>query len=167
MFGGFFAVILVSDWSHVRRMHTQGNKWAQIIKCLKHYYIINIALWKIWQKAGRKEGNYLFKDTLNKFYLRLCCVGHMIKDHSDSERENPMQPLHGLLFLLAARVLFIHHPTDRTTHTTAFVTPIMEHWLEWELAQWVHHEGLIWRPITSWADDLLWSYISLKRPSGS
>ena len=32
----------------------------------------------------------------------------------------------------------MHHPTDRITHTTAFVTPVVEHWLEWEIAQWVH-----------------------------
>ena len=24
----------------------------------------------------------------------------------------------------------MHHPIDRITHTTAFVTPVMEHWLE-------------------------------------
>ena len=29
----------------------------------------------------------------------------------------------------------MHHPTDRITHTTAFVTPVMEHWLEREIAQ--------------------------------
>ena len=28
----------------------------------------------------------------------------------------------------------MHHPTDRITHTTAFVTPVMEHWLEREIA---------------------------------
>ena len=30
------------------------------------------------------------------------------------------------------------HPTDRITHTTSFVTPVVEHWLEREIAQWVH-----------------------------
>ena len=24
----------------------------------------------------------------------------------------------------------MHHPTDRITYTTAFVTPVVEHWLE-------------------------------------
>ena len=32
----------------------------------------------------------------------------------------------------------MHHPTDRITHTTDFVTPVVEHWLEREIAQWVH-----------------------------
>ena len=29
----------------------------------------------------------------------------------------------------------------------AFVTPVMEHWLEREIAQWVHHEESIRQPI--------------------
>ena len=41
----------------------------------------------------------------------------------------------------------MHHPIDRITHATAFVTPVVEHWVELEIAQWVHHEGLIRRPI--------------------
>ena len=32
----------------------------------------------------------------------------------------------------------MHHPKDRITHTMAFVTPVVEHWLEREIAQWVH-----------------------------
>ena len=32
----------------------------------------------------------------------------------------------------------MHHPTERITNTTAFVTPVVEHWLEREIAQWVH-----------------------------
>ena len=39
----------------------------------------------------------------------------------------------GYSYRLTARViLYMHHPTDRITHTTAFVTPIVEHWLERE-----------------------------------
>ena len=36
---------------------------------------------------GRREGNVLFNDALNTFYLRLYGVRHMVKDHSDSEKE--------------------------------------------------------------------------------
>ena len=28
----------------------------------------------------------------------------------------------------------MHHPTDRITHTTVFVTPVVGHWLEREIA---------------------------------
>ena len=60
----------------------------------------------------RKKGNILFNDALNTFYLRLYGVRHMVEDHSESERGNPLPP-HGLLF----------------STTTAFVTPVVEHWL--------------------------------------
>ena len=40
-------------------------------------------------------------------------------------------------YQLTARVLiYMHHSTDRITHTTAFVTPVVEYWLEREIAQW-------------------------------
>ena len=29
----------------------------------------------------------------------------------------------------------MHHPLDRLAHTTAFVTPVVEHWLERDIAQ--------------------------------
>ena len=38
----------------------------------------------------RTEEYVLINDALNTFYLRLYGVGHMVKDHSDSERENPL-----------------------------------------------------------------------------
>ena len=47
----------------------------------------------VWQSLKPsvvlKEGNILFNDALNTFYLRLLVYGvrHMVKDHSDSERE--------------------------------------------------------------------------------
>ena len=34
-----------------------------------------------------KEGNVLFNDALNTFYLRLCGVGHIVTYNSDSERK--------------------------------------------------------------------------------
>ena len=33
---------------------------------------------------SRKDGNVLFNNALNTFYLRLYGVRHMVKDHSDS-----------------------------------------------------------------------------------
>ena len=45
-------------------------------------------------RTGR---NVLFNDALNTFYLWLYGVRHMVKDHSDSEKGNPL-PLHGPLF---------------------------------------------------------------------
>ena len=42
------------------------------------------------------KGGVLFNDTLNTFYLQLYGVRHMVKDHSDIERGNPLLQ-HGLL----------------------------------------------------------------------
>ena len=86
-----------------------------------------------------KEGNVLFNDALNTFYLRLdiwyrtteiviqeTCCSHM--DYS---------------FQLAARVILYasSHRQDNTYHSLC--DTVMEHWLEQEIAQWVHHEGSI------------------------
>ena len=54
----------------------------------------------------RKEGNVLFNDALNTFYLRLYGVRHMVKDHSDSEKGNPLAP-HRLLFTINSKGSFI------------------------------------------------------------
>ena len=79
----------------------------------------------------RDEGNVLFNDTLNTFYSRLYGVRHMVKNHSDSERGNPLSP-DWLLFTINSKGSFtdILPLTDRITHTTTFVTPVVEHWLE-------------------------------------
>ena len=53
-----------------------------------------------------KEGNVLFNDALNTFYLQLYGVGHMVNHHSDSERGNPLLP-YGLHFLINNKGSFI------------------------------------------------------------
>ena len=50
--------------------------------------------------------NVLFNDALNTFYLRLYGVGHVVKDHSDSEGGNPLRP-HRLLFPISSKGSFI------------------------------------------------------------
>ena len=61
--------------------------------------------------TGRKEGNVLFNDTLNTLYLRLYGVVYMVKDHSDSERGNPL-----LLLQEGKKEMFY-----LTTHSTHFI----------------------------------------------
>ena len=55
---------------------------------------------------SKKEGNVLFNDALNTFYLRLYGVRHIVKDYSDSEKENPLPP-HRLLFPINSKGSFI------------------------------------------------------------
>ena len=54
----------------------------------------------------KKERNVLFNDALNTFYLRLYGVRHMVKDHSDSEKGNPLPP-HRLLLSISSKGSFI------------------------------------------------------------
>ena len=55
---------------------------------------------------------------------------HMVKDHSDNEKGNTLRP-HRLLFPINSKGSFICTiTTDRIIHTTAFVTPVVEHWLD-------------------------------------
>ena len=59
--------------------------------------------------VGRKEGNVLFNDALNTFYLRLYGVRHMVKDHSDSEIGNPLPPARVLLYAQSHRQNSTYH----------------------------------------------------------
>ena len=60
---------------------------------------------KYYNLKGR-ERNVLFNDALNTFYLRLYGVRHMVKDHSDSEKGNPLPP-HRLLLSINSKGSFI------------------------------------------------------------
>ena len=64
---------------------------------------------------GRKEGNVLFNDTRNTFYLKLYGVRHMVKDHTDSERGNPLPP-HRLLFPISSKG-YLYAPSHRQDST--------------------------------------------------
>ena len=72
----------------------------------------------------------------------------MVKDNSDSEKGNSHPP-HRLLFPINSKGSFICTISHTGQHIPLpLFTPVVEHWLEQELAQWVHHEGSIRRPIT-------------------
>ena len=66
-----------------------------------------------------KEGNVLFDDTLNTFYLRLYGVKHKGKEPLIAREESRCRHFVDYSFRLVARDL-LH----------AFVTPVVEHWLE-------------------------------------
>ena len=55
----------------------------------------------------------------------------------------------------------MNYPTDEIVHTTVFVNSLSEDLLEREIAQWVHREGSIRRPIAQREDALPRNYISL------
>ena len=113
---------------------SRGFTWRKTevhCSCMAGYDIYYLPLY-----TRERERNVIFNDALNTFYLLLYGVRHMVKDHSDSEKENPLPP-HRLLFPISSKGSFLC-TIPQTTHTTAFVTPVVEHWLEREIAQWVH-----------------------------
>ena len=75
---------------------------------------------------SRKEGNVLFNNALNTFYLWLYGVRLVIKDHSDSERGNPLLP-HGLLFPINSKGSFnaSSHRQDNLCYTICGALPAM------------------------------------------
>ena len=48
----------------------------------------------------------------------------------------------------------MHHSTERTAHITAFGNPVVEDWLEHEIAKCINREESIRRHITPPADAL-------------
>ena len=79
-------------------------------------------------KQGRKEMFYL-TTHLAQFILWLPGI-RRTRGHGDNERGNPLPPVYGILFSISSK-----GPTDRIAHTMVFVTSVVEHWLEREIAQ--------------------------------
>ena len=57
-------------------------------------------------KEGRKKMLYLMTHTIHFIYDYMASDIIMVKDHSDSERENPLPP-HGPLFPISSKGSFI------------------------------------------------------------
>ena len=66
------------------------------------------------ETTRERERIVLFNDALNTFYLRLYCVRHMVKDIVRKETR-------------CHHIGYSYRLTARITHTTAFVTPVVEH----------------------------------------
>ena len=79
----------------------------------------------------KEEGNVTFNDAVNAFNLRLYSIGTMVKDHRQWKRKHA-----DATFILApCEGFFMHHPTYTIAHSTDFVTPAVEQWLEREKNQ--------------------------------
>ena len=83
----------------------------------------------------------LFNDTLNTFYLASDIWWRTTQWKKPHNMDYYFWEQHGFFYM--------HHLTDRKTHTMAFDTQVVEHWLDQEIAQWVHNKGSIWQPIAS------------------
>ena len=107
-----------------------------------------------WYAATRKEGNVLFNDALNTFYLWLYGVRHMVKDHSDSEKGNQLRHI-GYSFRLTARVVLYapSHRQDSTYHSLCYTSRGALAGTR-NSSMGSPHEGSIRRPIAPWANAL-------------
>ena len=55
------------------------------VRCrIDRAFVVSLQSIFVIHASGRKEGNVLFNDALNTFYLRLYGVGYMVNDYSDS-----------------------------------------------------------------------------------
>ena len=73
------------------------------------YNCIKLPLWlreRERERERERDRNVLFNDALNTFYLRLYGIRHMVKDHSDSAKGNPLPP-HRLLLSINSKGSFI------------------------------------------------------------
>ena len=90
-----------------------------MVKSLANWFV---TLYRLQHRAfffkWRKDGNVLFNDALNTFYLRLYGVRHVVKDHS--ERFCHI----GYSFRVAGRVLLYasSHRQDNTYHSLCYTS---------------------------------------------
>ena len=86
--------------------------------------ILSHMMFQLNHGRRERERNVLFNDALNTFYLLLYGVRHMVKDHSDSEKGNPLPPHRLLFYQLTARVLLYapSHIQDNTYHSLCYTS---------------------------------------------
>ena len=118
-------------------------------------------------RERERERNVLFNDTFNTFYLRLYGVRHMVKDHSDSEKGNPLPP-HRLSYQLTARVLLYapSHRQDNTYHGLCYTSRGALAGTR-NSSMGPPHEGSIRWPIAPWANALPLSYVRWELDAGT
>ena len=87
-----------NTWRQTKKHHTYFMGNGVLWNLFNGYVLILFYFFNgCYKTKGRKNGNVLFNDPLKTFYLRLYGARHMVKDHSDSERGNPLPP-HRLFF---------------------------------------------------------------------
>ena len=104
-----------------------------------------------------RERNVLFNDALITFYLRLYGVRHMVKDHSDSEKGNPLPP---------HRLLLSINRQDNTYHGLCYTSRGALAGMR-NSSMGPPHEGSIRWPTAWWANALPLSYVPLLQTEGA
>ena len=156
-------ILIHSEWHQHLTIHNVYHKyvvtntwslyWILLIVSI-FFYLIGISLalieaiftvmfkFSIFNESKNKRFSYCFNEEFFKYISTLVLITKDIENKKKPKKVCTIQ-------------------MDRRAHTMYFVTPVIEHWLEWGITQWVHHDGLNWHPITPWMDVLPWSYILL------
>ena len=73
----------------------------------------------------------------------LHCVAEIDEDRAIHRKpEGPkVIPRAFVRLVLQQGFFYMHHPIDRIAHTTAFVTPVVENWLERGIGPMTHRTG--------------------------
>ena len=93
-------LVFICILMYISTLHVFHDGYLHYTCCHCIWFLAYIHIW------FKQEGNVLFNDALNTFYLQLYGVRHMVKYLTDSERGNPLPP-HGLLFPIKSKGSFI------------------------------------------------------------
>ena len=93
----------------------------------------------VYMYACRKEGRkcFIWRRTKHILFTVIWRQTYGVRPLRERERK-PATATYATLSDEKQGLFYIHHPTERIIHTTAFVTQVVEHWLEREIAPWVH-----------------------------
>ena len=78
------------------------------------------------RNKGERKKDFLNLTTHSTHFIYV----YMVSNIWYSELFNPLSLLHMLVFLSNGKGSFICTIPDRIVHTTVFVTPVMDNWLE-------------------------------------
>ena len=109
-----------------------AHTMAFVTPVVEHWLEREIAQWVHPMKDRFNDPSHHERTLLPRSYISL----------QIARKETRCCHYMGYSFQLTARVLFLYAPYHRKD-ITVFVTPVVEHWLEGEIAQWDHHEESI------------------------
>ena len=138
-----------ADHTHTHHSHIQTHLHAHNI-CLHAAHIVtNIDTHS--HHMHTLTGKHIHRMEKEGMIYLMMHSTHFIQTYGkepDSKRGNLLLPPHGLLLSSSSKGSFICTIPDRKVHTTAFVTLVVEHWLQQAIVQLFHHKGSIQRPVT-------------------
>ena len=87
-------------------------------------------------------------------------IGHVVKEHQDSEKGNSQPPLFGLFFPISTKqkgIFYMHHPADGTGHTISCRTGFLSLPVKYILLQALKKEGIFY--LTMHSTHFIYGYI--------